>query len=182
MSKMKVIFILLIQAVLTSPAAAYVDWTPETLLASYFPAPATVDLVPFTPDAEARERLRSALGYALPRPTSPVYVGRNGGTVLGYAILDSQLGQHEPIDFGVLFTPEGAVARVEVLVYREAYGEGVRAEGFRHQFVGLGPSAPMRPGKDIRIVSGATVSTRSVSVGVRRATLLLAAFLGRPLA
>lgn len=182
MSKMKVIFILVMQALLATPAAAYVDWTPETLLASYFPAPATVEEVAFTPDAETRDRLKSALGYALPRPTVAVHVGHDGSGVLGYALLDSQLGQHEPIDFGVLFTPEGAVARVEVLVYREAYGEGVRAEGFRRQFIGLGPSAPMRPGKDIRIVSGATVSTRSISVGVRRATLLLAAFLGRPLA
>jgi hypothetical protein len=37
----------------------------------------------------------------------------------------------------------------------------------------------MRPGKDIRIVSGATVSTRSLSVGTRRAVAIVHAWLSR---
>lgn len=186
MTKLKINFIaplLLAVVALVSPrvASAYVYWTPEALLASYFPAPTAVEAVAYHPDDATRERLRAALGQALPWDTVTVYVGRAGGAVTGYTILDHQLGQHEPIDFGVLFQPDGVVARVEVLVYREAYGDGVRGEAFRRQFVGLGPSAPMRPGKDIRIVSGATISTRSISVGVRRAAVVLAAYLGHPL-
>ncbi len=180
MSTLRVLLCMVLTAALSRPAAAYVYWTPETLLASYFPAPQRVTTEVYAPDPGTVERLRGALRYAPPSEVS-IRVGRSGDAVAGYAILDSQLGQHEPIDFGVLFTPDGVVARVEILVYREAYGEGVRAEAFRRQFVGLGPSAAMRPGKEIRVVSGATISTRSISTGVRRATLLLAAYLGRPL-
>ena len=161
-------------------ALAYVDWTPDTLLASFFPAPVAVEAVAFTPDAPTRDALRETLGYPLPHPTYTIRVGRQAGAVVGYAILDEQLGQHEPIDFGVLLGPDGRVARVEVLVYREAYGDGVRGEAFRAQFRGLGLDAPMRPGRDIRIVSGATISTRSISVGVRRACALIAAWRGLP--
>lgn len=180
---MKVILKIVATLVLVGlPAAhAYVDWTADDLLASFFPAPATIEAVTFAPDPTARAALEATLGYPLPHPSYTLRVGHQGGAVLGYALLDSQVGQHEPIDFGVLLDADGKVRRVEILVYREAYGDGVRAPAFRRQFEGLGVGAPMRPGKDIRVVSGATISTRSISVGVKRACALVAAYLGRPL-
>ncbi len=163
----------------TRTASAYVYFTPDTLIASFFPAAATVDVVTYTPDAAARAQLQTALGYDLPRADYTLRVGRGAAGVLGYAVLDQQIGQHEPIDFGVLLDGDAKVQRVEILVYREAYGDGVRGAAFRKQFVGLGPGAPMRPGKEIRAVSGATISTRSIATGVKRATALVAAYLGR---
>lgn len=173
---MKVILNLLVALVLLapSPAAAYVYYTRDAVLEEFFGDGAT-EVVSWTPTAEQRARLKATLGYELPRPTWEIVVGRDGaGEVTGYAVLDSQLGQHEPIDFAVLLTPAGEVDRIEILVYREAYGEGVRSATFRGQFRGLTVASPMRPGKDIQIVSGATISTRAVSTGVRRACALLA--------
>lgn len=155
---------------LCSPAQAYVYWTPEALVADMLPgeSPARVD---FTPDAAAKARLEAALGYALPKASYPVYPGKQSAV-----ILDDQRGQHEPIDFGVLIDRQVTVQRVEILVYREAYGDAVKGAAFRKQFVGLGLTAPLRPGKDIRIVSGATISTRSIALGVKRALALMAEF------
>lgn len=164
--------------VASRPALAYVYFTPDALMASFFPAATAVETVTFTPDAAARAQLKAALGYELPRPGYTVRVGKGADGVLGYAVLDQQVGQHEPIDFGVLLDAAAKVQRVEVLVYREAYGDGVRGEAFRKQFVGMGPLSAMRPGKEIRVVSGATISTRSIAVGVKRATALVAAYLG----
>jgi hypothetical protein len=152
------------------PAQAYVYWTPEALVADMLPGE-TPTRVDFTPDAAAKARLEATLGYPLPRASYPVYVGATAGV-----ILDDQRGQHEPIDFGVLIDRQVTVRRVEILVYREAYGDAVKGEAFRKQFVGLGLAAPLRPGRDIRIVSGATISTRSIAVGVKRALALMAEY------
>ncbi len=160
-------------------ASAYVYFTPEALVASFFPQ-GTVEVVTYEPDAAVRAQLKNTLGYELPKPAYTIRVGKLDGAVTGYAVLDEQLGQHEPIDFGVLLDASAKVKRVEVMVYREPYGDGVRGEAFRKQFLGLGPGAPMRPGKEIRVVSGATISTRSIATGVKRAVALVAAYLGAP--
>ncbi|MFN7143425.1 MAG: FMN-binding protein [Myxococcota bacterium] len=179
MKRLAGLLLIVVALVATRAAHAYVYFTPEKLMESFFPG-GTTEAVTFTPDAAARDRIQAALGYDLPKPTYTLQVGTVNGVVAGYAVLDQQLGQHEPIDFGVLVGPDAKVKRVEVLVYREAYGDGVRAEAFRKQFVGLGLSAPMRAGKDIRVVSGATISTRSISTGVKRAVAIVSAYLGLP--
>jgi hypothetical protein len=49
----------------------------------------------------------------------------------------------------------------------------VRDPRFRQQFVGKSAADPLRPGEEIVAVSGATISSRAMAVGVRRALILL---------
>lgn len=159
-----------------SPASAYVYYTREALIAAVFPAGTEVTPVAWRPEAEARARLQATLGYPPPVDGWELLVGRSGEVVTGYLVLDAQRGQHEPIDLATLVAPDGTVARVEVMVYREPYGDGVRSPAFLAQFKGRTAADAMRPGKDIRIISGSTISTRSVSVAVRRACALVEAW------
>lgn len=174
--------VLLVALLAPGAADAYVYFTKEQLVASYFPGADRVESVWFEPSESQRADLKKTLGYALPKPRYEILVGRKGGETLGYAVVDEQVGQHEPITFAVLVDAEAKVRRVEVMVYREAYGDGVRAAAFRDQFAGLDASSPMRVGKEIRIVSGATVSSRSVATGTRRASALVEAWLSQALA
>lgn len=169
--------LLLLALVVPRLAHAYVYFTPEQLLGTWFAGAETVETVIFTPSEADRGALKAQLGYALPKAAYEVRVGRKGGQVTGYAILDEQRGQHEPISFAVLLDASARVRAVEVLVYREQYGDGVRAEAFRKQFVGLDAAAPMKVGKDIQIVSGATISSRAIAVGTRRASALVTTWL-----
>jgi hypothetical protein len=82
------------------------------------------------------------------------------------------MGQHLPITFGVKISPTGQVERVEVMVYRESFGGEVRDARFREQFVGKGERSPIRSGDDIIAISGATLSSKAVALGVRRAIAL----------
>lgn len=159
---------------LASPALAYVYWTKADVLESCFPG-AAIEEQTYTLGADEAAAIAAQVGR--PRASYTVEIARSGGQVVGYAVLDQELGQHEPIDFVVAFAPDGTIARVEILAYREAYGDGVRSAGFRAQFVGKRGSSSMRAGKDIQIVSGATISSRSVSTGVKRASLVLDAWL-----
>ena len=67
----------------------------------------------------------------------------------------------------------GRVTRVEVVAYREPYGEGIRSKRFRKQFVGKEAASGFRPGHDIDVISGATLSAHAMAKAVKRATLLL---------
>jgi Na+-translocating ferredoxin:NAD+ oxidoreductase RnfG subunit len=157
------------------PAHATEYWSPKTLLGEFFKtskkvSPRTVTLS----DGEAVEIARK-LGTEPARMQRKfsVYVGEADGKRTGFALLDAEIGLHEPIDFGVRFDERGVVERVEIMAYREAYGEEVRGERFRKQFVGKTAADPITAGKDIDIISGATLSSRSVALGVKRDALVL---------
>ena len=155
--------------VTVNPAHAYVWFTQDALLSSFFHDSAVVS-VDWSPSPAQAAAFKAAVGYAPPLKHYIWHLPAAPGA--GFALIDDQLGQHEPITFGVRLSSDCAVERVEVMVYREAYGEGVRAPAFRDQFTGKKAADAMRAGKEIQIVSGATVSSRSLAIGVRRAAAL----------
>ena len=62
----------------------------------------------------------------------------------------------------------GAVKQIEVMDYRENYGSAVRDETWRKQFTGKKPGAKLKLDDDIKNISGATLSCRHITDGVRR--------------
>ena len=81
--------------------------------------------------------------------------------------IDQVLGKHEMITYAVGVKPDGTVKGIEVLEYRETYGQNVRND-WRKQFEGKSKTDQLRAGKDIKVLSGATLSSAHLSAGVRR--------------
>ncbi len=86
----------------------------------------------------------------------------------GWLIVDEVLGKHEFIPIAVAFDRHGAVRGVEILEYRESYGEGVRDAAWRAQFTGKRRGAALTLDADIRNIAGATLSSRHITDGVKR--------------
>src|SRR5262249_57222060 len=91
----------------------------------------------------------------------------------GSAVIDEEKGLHQPITFATRLSPKGAIERLEIMVYREPRGDEVRDPRFRKQFEGKTAQDSLRLNQDIDAVSGATVSSASLAVGVHRATVLV---------
>jgi Na+-translocating ferredoxin:NAD+ oxidoreductase RnfG subunit len=91
-----------------------------------------------------------------------------GGTLLGFAQVRNVKGKDQPITFLVAIDPANALKDVDVLVYREPQGGEVAYEPWRKQFRGKTTAAPLVVGRDIRNISGATISSHSVTLGVRK--------------
>src|SRR5437867_3928415 len=68
----------------------------------------------------------------------------------------------------------------KVLVYRESKGSEVRMKRFNSQYEGKTVLDPIRINKDIINITGATMSVRSVSAGVKRALVLIDEFYLKP--
>jgi len=99
-----------------------------------------------------------------------------GDSLLGFAQVRNVIGRDQPITFLVAIDPANRLKDVDVLVYREPYGGEVAYDTWRKQFRGKGADAPLEIGKDIRSISGATISSRSVTLGVRQALSELTAW------
>ena len=161
--------------VLLAPMAARAETvyhTPRALLAEFFPKSDNVRFQRFNLTPTQRERISHRLGATLRRDNYVFYVASTGAHVDGYALIDEELGQTEPITFGVKLSPDGVVERAEVLIYREPRGDEVRSKHFLDQMRGKTVNKPCRAGVDIDAVSGATISSHSLANGVRRALVL----------
>ncbi len=86
----------------------------------------------------------------------------------GWFIVDEVVGKHEYITYAVGLNAGGAVLGIEIMDYRETYGGEVRNPKWRAQFVGKTKNAPLQLDKDIKNISGATLSSRHITEGVRR--------------
>lgn len=86
----------------------------------------------------------------------------------GFFIVDEVVGKHEYITYAVGLNPDGTVKQIEIMTYRESYGYEVRNADWRAQFVGKSASAPLKLDKDIKNISGATLSCRHITDGVKR--------------
>jgi len=86
----------------------------------------------------------------------------------GVFVLDEVVGKHEFITYAVGINEDGRVAGVEIVDYRESYGYEVRNAEWRAQFIGKSSGDPLQLTQDVRNVSGATLSCKHVTGGVKR--------------
>lgn len=88
----------------------------------------------------------------------------------GWFIIDWVIGKHENIDVAWALTADGKVKGLEVLVYRETYGDEVRNPKWRAQFHGKDHTQILKLDKQIKNISGATLSCRHITDGINRIT------------
>ncbi len=97
-------------------------------------------------------------------------------SLLGFAAVGNVVGKDQPITFLVAIDPTDRLKDVDILVYREPYGGEVAYEPWRRQFRGKSARDSLRVGKEIRSISGATISVHAVTLGVRRVLAQLTAW------
>ena len=100
--------------------------------------------------------------------TASVLRVSKGGNLLGFARVRNVKGKDQPITFLVAIDSQDVLKDVDILVYREPYGGEVAYEPWRKQFRGKSATAPLVVGNDIKNISGATISSHSVTLGVRQ--------------
>lgn len=83
-------------------------------------------------------------------------------------LVDEVIGKHEFITYAVGITAKGSVKQIEVMDYRENYGSEVRQRQWRDQFAGKKHGDALKLDSDIKSISGATLSSRHITEGVRR--------------
>jgi Na+-translocating ferredoxin:NAD+ oxidoreductase RnfG subunit len=140
-----------------------------SLLTSYF-SPLVAQTIPPAKVAKSISRIfgQGIQVDTLKVDTVSVLRVSKGGVLLGFARVRNVKGKDQPITYLVAIDPGDALKDVDVLVYREPYGGEVAYEPWRKQFRGKKTGAPLVVGKDIRNISGATISSHSVTLGVRQ--------------
>ncbi|MDP3940378.1 MAG: FMN-binding protein [Deltaproteobacteria bacterium] len=150
--------------------------TPEEAPGLLFPEATSINLERARLTPALREEIGKRIAPTRPslwEPSVPVYLAKKEGSVVGYAVVVNEIGKHRPITFVVGVETDGRVRGVEIMVYRESVGSDVRAGRFLKQYRGKTLEAPLRAGRDITNISGATLSVRAVNRGTRKALALI---------
>ncbi len=86
---------------------------------------------------------------------------------LGYVVVERVTSRSGPFIIRVIMDRTFRV--IDVGVMSGSSGRALRKPGFTRQFIGKGSDDPIHIGQDIDAVSGATLSSRGMAGGVRRA-------------
>ena len=86
----------------------------------------------------------------------------------GVFVVDKVVGKHEYITVAIGINANGTVKQIEIMEYRESYGYEVRDAAWGAQFVGKSVASPLQLNVDIKNISGATLSSKHVTDGVKR--------------
>ena len=118
--------------------------------------------------SEQSKAVEQKSGVKVRARESRIWLARKGTNLLGVVVLDQVFGKHDVIEYAVAVSPEGKVLQVEILEYREHYGGEIRSAKWREQFKGKTAASRLKLNDDIYNISGATISCRNVTDGVRR--------------
>jgi hypothetical protein len=122
---------------------------------------------------QQQDKLKEASSVSLPFQGNRVWKAADGG----WFVVDEVVGKHEFITYAVGINPNGSVKRVEVLEYHESYGFEVADAKWLNQFVGKGSESTLKLGKDVENISGATLSSKHLTDGVKRVMTMYALLL-----
>lgn len=160
---------LLVPAIVVAAPAQAVDYlTVAQAQRALFPQADAYDERTLALDDAQRRAIRRQAGTRQREATQRVWRARRGDEVLGWMLLDEVIGKHEYITYAGAVSPQGAVLGIEILSYRETHGGEVREPEWRANFVGKTLEDPFRLGGDVPNISGATLSCRNVTDGVKR--------------
>ncbi|MGH7164332.1 MAG: FMN-binding protein, partial [Nitrospiraceae bacterium] len=160
---------------------AEVFLTEEDAIKLMFPKSERVrkEILALRPDQIAL--VESRIGWKFPEESFEVSTGETGAAVDGYAVVQNTIGKHKHMTYMVGVDRKGRVTDVELLVFRESRGTEVGQKRFSYQYEGKTVLDPVRINRDIINISGATMSVRSMTAGVKRVLVLIDEFYLKPL-
>jgi len=112
---------------------------------------------------EDQDKIKEISGETPRSDSAQVWRAKTGEWVF----VDQVLGKHEFITYAVGIK-DGKVQGIEILEYRESYGQKVRDDWWRAQFAGKDIHSPLKVNTDIKNISGATLSSAHITAGVKR--------------
>ncbi len=100
------------------------------------------------------------------------YLAEKDASLIGVALILDEPGAWGPIRFMIRISPTFKVENVLVMKYLEIRGRPISSKDFLSQFIGKTLNDPLKLGRDIDGVSGATISSEGVIFVVKKALIL----------
>jgi hypothetical protein len=162
--KSEFVFVALPISAIVAPSAFAVQYlTVDQAQKAIFPGK-TFTASPVKLTSAQKKAIEQASGVRVLRDEQQVWRVSGGG----WFIVDEVVGKHEFITYALGLNADGSVKQIEIMDYRETYGYEIRNADWRAQFAGKTARSTLKLDSDIKNISGATLSCRHVTDGVKR--------------
>jgi Na+-translocating ferredoxin:NAD+ oxidoreductase RnfG subunit len=155
-------------AAFSQPARATTYFTGATVRQALFPSATSFVDRSVTLTSAQSKAISKASAARVSKSKIAVWEARGPSGKLGTMFIDQVYGKHEFITYAVALGPDGDVRQIEIMDYRETYGDQIRIPKWRAQFTGKRHGQPLKFTKEIKNISGATLSCLHITDGVRR--------------
>ncbi|MGM0634480.1 MAG: FMN-binding protein [Bacteroidota bacterium] len=91
---------------------------------------------------------------------------RHSKDLIGFAFLGKANSMKDVFDYLIIFDDEFRILKSKVLIYRETHGRQIGSQRWLKQFYQLKPGDQPSIGKDVQAISGATISSKSMTKAV----------------
>lgn len=164
-------FIFLIILFLSSVASAEQLTTAGEAVKTIYPASSSYDVRQIELSSEQQALISRDADITFGESHHPqlrLYTVKQADAVIGYAFEDVVMGRWGPIHYLAGLSPDGHVVQVVVLDYQEIRGRPVAKKRFLKQYKNKTVKHSVKLKIDIDGITGATVSSRSLTDGVRK--------------
>ncbi|WP_298294080.1 FMN-binding protein [Thiomonas sp.] len=161
-----------VAAFVAAPVGATQYLTVEQAQKALFPEAERFVAAPVQLTAAQKAQIEEQSGLKQRWDKQDVWRAEKAGKLLGWVVVDDVVGKHEFIHYAAGLLPEGRVRGVEVLIFRETYGDQIRQPEWRRTLAGKTLADPFKLDQDVPNISGATLSCRNVMNGVKRLLVL----------
>lgn len=175
------IFVVLQGLILIQPASAIVLLNDKEALKEMFPEADTIVMEQKTIDSVLITKIKDKLGgklvlYQAGSESKKLeedneyqfYFGEKAGKKIGVALMETQPGKWGPVKYIIALDTLRKVKNLAVMMYVEKRGRPIARRNFLSQFIGKTNEDPILVGKDIRAISGATISSRATAFAVKK--------------
>lgn len=159
-------------AAIVAPAFAVDYLSVNQAQKALFPSAEQFVEYPTNLSKDEKKLIKKRSGVRQRQDQQPIWKVMADDQLQGWFIVDDVIGKHEYITYAVAISPQGEVMGVDIMSYRETHGGEVRDEAWREHFVGKTVESTLKLDEDIPNISGATLSSRNITDGVKRLLVL----------
>lgn len=157
-----------ILAIAATPTIAATYMSVEQARALIFPLAKEFVAAPLSLTTEQIKLVTEQSGIDMRGARFKVWRAEAAGKLIGWFFIDQVIGKHEYMTYAAGIYPDGKLHQFQLIEYREAYGYQVRELKWRDQFVGKTVTDKLELGVDIANISGATLSCRHLTDGIKQ--------------
>jgi Na+-translocating ferredoxin:NAD+ oxidoreductase RnfG subunit len=165
-----VLALCVLAAVSARPAAAKVFLSVDEALKVAFPGGQVERRTAFLTPAQV-QKVKDLSGVEVPSALVSYHTAVRGGQPAGTAYFDTHKVRTLPETLMIVVDPQGKVARIEVISFREPEEYMPRGPWYQ-QFLGKRLDADLQIKRGLRPVTGATLTARATTDAVRRVLAL----------
>lgn len=159
--------IMLCSGSLVAVATAKVFYAKEEAIRVAFPDADTIDKKTFFLTDQQVKEVETISGVRLDSKLVTFYIGKKKQQLMGYAVIDVHIVRTLPEAFMVVLSPEGRLVSTLVLAFYEPL-EYLPQDRWLKQFEQKTLNESLTPGRDIAGITGATLTARAITKGVRK--------------